>query len=68
MRVYRIRGSQALAMNSIVFWDIILHNLFKIDRCFGGICRLHIQNRMISQVRNQHQAGNKKSTQKLRFV
>jgi hypothetical protein len=31
----------------------------KPDRCFGGICSLHLQDRSISQARNRHDGGSK---------
>jgi hypothetical protein len=34
----------------------------KYNRCFGGTCRLHLQDRRISQARNQHEAVTKQSS------
>jgi hypothetical protein len=31
----------------------------KVNRCFGGTCRLRLQGRRISQARNQREAGGK---------
>jgi hypothetical protein len=35
-------------MKSSIFWDI---TLLKINHCFGGISRLHLQGRRISQAK-----------------
>jgi hypothetical protein len=43
----------AVIMKRSIFWDITLCRLFKVDRYFGGICRLRLQRRIISQGRNQ---------------
>jgi hypothetical protein len=51
-------------MNISVFWDITPCTPLKIDGCFGGIFRLHIQGLQgprISQEINQHEARNKLS-------
>jgi hypothetical protein len=47
-----------VVMNSSVFWDITPGNPLKINRCFGGTCRLHLQARRISQERNQRECKN----------
>jgi hypothetical protein len=41
-------------MKSSIFWDIMLCGPLRVNRCFGGKCRLHLQGRIISQERNQH--------------
>jgi hypothetical protein len=33
---------------------------FKVNRRFGGTCRLHLQSRRISQARNQYEAGGRR--------
>jgi hypothetical protein len=40
-----------------VVWDLTPYTPLKIKRLFGGICRLHVQGRTISQGRNQHETG-----------
>jgi hypothetical protein len=32
----------------------------KVNRCFGGTCRLHLRGRRIRQARNQRKTGNSK--------
>jgi hypothetical protein len=44
-------------MKFSVFWNITLCSPLKVNRRFGGACRLHIQGRKIIQARNQHGAG-----------
>jgi hypothetical protein len=38
-------------LKSSVFWDIMLRSPLKVNRCFGGTCRLHLQGRRICQAR-----------------
>jgi hypothetical protein len=53
---------RALGMKSSIFWDIITPcSLLKVNRCFGGTFRLHLQNWRTSQARNQHDTGSKQS-------
>jgi hypothetical protein len=40
---------------SSLFWDITQCSPLKVNRRFGGTCRLHFQGRRISQARNQHE-------------
>jgi hypothetical protein len=40
-------------MNSTIFWDITTCSPLKVNIRFGRSCRLHLQIRRISQVRNQ---------------
>jgi hypothetical protein len=47
----------AVAMNSVVFWDIMPCSPLKAKRRVGGTCRLHLQCRRISRTRNQHETG-----------
>jgi hypothetical protein len=49
-------------MTSYIWWGISTCSSLKVNRCFGGTCRLHLQGRRISQVRNQHEAGSNKSS------
>jgi hypothetical protein len=48
-------------MKSPVFWNITPCSPLKINGRVGGTCRLHHQGRIISQARNQHEAGSKQS-------
>jgi hypothetical protein len=34
----------------------------KVNRRFGGTYRIHLQEQIISQARNQHEAGSKKTS------
>jgi hypothetical protein len=43
-------------MKSPVFWDITPCIPLKVNRRFGGTCRVPIQVRRISQARKQHEA------------
>jgi hypothetical protein len=36
-----------------IFWDIMRRSPLKVNRRFGGTCRLHFQGRRISRARNQ---------------
>jgi hypothetical protein len=35
----------------------VFRSPLKINRCFGGTCRLHFQDRIINQARNQRESG-----------
>jgi hypothetical protein len=48
-------------VKSYVFWDITPCSPFKVNRRFGGTCRLHPQSRRISQRRHQHEGSKKHS-------
>jgi hypothetical protein len=39
----------AVVMKSSIFWDIKLCSPLIVNRCYGEICRLHLQGRIISQ-------------------
>jgi hypothetical protein len=43
----------AVAMKSSIFWDITPRSPLKVNNRFGRTCRLHLQDRRISQARNQ---------------
>jgi hypothetical protein len=43
-------------VKSCIFWDITPCNPLKVNRRFGGTCRLHLQGRRISQARNQSES------------
>jgi hypothetical protein len=38
-----------------MFWDITLWSSLKVNRCFGEICRLHLQGRRVSQARTHRE-------------
>jgi hypothetical protein len=40
-------------IKSTIFWDITRCSPLNVNRSFGGTYRLHLQNRRISQARNQ---------------
>jgi hypothetical protein len=42
---------------SPIFWDITPCSLSKVSCRFGGTCRLHLQDRSISQAIKKHQEG-----------
>jgi hypothetical protein len=46
----------AVVMKSSIFWDITLCSPLKVNQRLGGTCHLHVQDRRISQERNQHEA------------
>jgi hypothetical protein len=46
-------------IKSYIFRDKTPCNPLKINRRFGGTCRLHLQRRRIRQATNQHEAGSK---------
>jgi hypothetical protein len=41
---------------SATFWDVRLCSPLKISQCFRETCHLHLQGRIISQERNQHES------------
>jgi hypothetical protein len=45
-----------VVMKSSVFWDMTPCSPLKVNRCFGGICRLNLQGRKISRSRNQRES------------
>jgi hypothetical protein len=47
---------------SLVFWDKKSCSPLKVNRRFGGTCRLHFQGQSISQAGNNHEAGNKQNS------
>jgi hypothetical protein len=49
----------AVVVKSCIFWDVTPCSPLKLNRRFGGTCRLHLQGRRISQARNQREAGGK---------
>jgi hypothetical protein len=49
----------AVAMKNYNFFDIMPCSPLKLNRRFGGTCRLHLQDLIISQARNQRGEGGK---------
>jgi hypothetical protein len=41
----------AMGMTSTIFWDITACSSLKVNLCFGGTCRLHLQGRRIIPAR-----------------
>jgi hypothetical protein len=46
-----------MVMKGFVFLDITPCSPLKVNLCFGGTYRFHIQGRRISQTSNQHSLG-----------
>jgi hypothetical protein len=49
-------------MKSSIFCDIMACSPLKVNRRFGGTCRLRFQSRKIIQARNQREVGSKQSS------
>jgi hypothetical protein len=45
-----------VVMKSTIFWDIMPCSPLKVNRRFGGIYHLHLQDQRISRARNQHES------------
>jgi hypothetical protein len=43
-------------MKSTVFWDTVPCSPLKIELCFGGTYRFHLQGRKISQASTRHES------------
>jgi hypothetical protein len=43
-------------IKSSIFWDVTSCSPLKVNRRFGVKCRLHLQDRIVSQARNRHEA------------
>jgi hypothetical protein len=54
-----------LISKSPVVWDIRPCSPLKANRLFGGTCRLNLQGRRISKVRNKHEARRKQTVVQL---
>jgi hypothetical protein len=52
----RFKVPTAVLMKRAIFWDITPCSPFKVNRRFGGTCRLHLQVLRISQARNYREA------------
>jgi hypothetical protein len=48
-------------MKNSIFRDITPCSPLKVNRRFGGTCRLHLHGRRINQERNKHEAGSEES-------
>jgi hypothetical protein len=49
----------AAVVKSSNFWDVTPYSPLKVNRRFGGTCRLNLQGRRVKQTRNQREAGRK---------
>jgi hypothetical protein len=56
-RKKRVRDKYTEEIKVPIFWDITLCSPLKANRRFGGTCFLQLQDRGVSQSRNQHEAG-----------
>jgi hypothetical protein len=52
-----------VVMKISIFWVRTSYSPLKVNQGFGGICRLHLQGRRISQARKQRKAGSKQSSE-----
>jgi hypothetical protein len=41
--MYMICGSHSAVLSRSVFWDITKHNIFEVNKSFGGTYRLHVR-------------------------
>jgi hypothetical protein len=57
----------AMLMKIYIFCNITPCRQLRVDRRFGGTCRLHLQNQRINQGRNQHEAGSKQRSASVDF-
>jgi hypothetical protein len=48
-------------MNISLFWEITPCSPLKVNRHFGGTCRLHLQGLKVSQAINYHEAASKQA-------
>jgi hypothetical protein len=46
-------------MKSSIIWDITQCKPLKLNRRFGGTCRIHLQGRKISHTRNQRETASR---------
>jgi hypothetical protein len=63
--VYKVRSKDL--SHRVVFWDTSCSPL-KVNRRFGGTCRLHLQVRRMSQIRNYREARIKRNFNRLHGV
>jgi hypothetical protein len=50
-----------VVIKSSIVWDITLCSPLKVNWCFGGTCRFHLQGK-INQARHQHDVGQKQDS------
>jgi hypothetical protein len=43
-------------LEELLFWDMTPYSRLKINRRYGRICHIHLQNRRVSQARNKREA------------
>jgi hypothetical protein len=53
VRVFALFLNLLRENKSYIFWDITPCSPLRVNRHYGGTCRLHLQDRRISQARNQ---------------
>jgi hypothetical protein len=53
--------AEQLVWARYVFWDLTPRSQLKVSRHFGRAYRFHLQDRRITQVRNQRETGKKTS-------
>jgi hypothetical protein len=58
----RINTANCSLQKSYTFWDITPRSPMKVNRRFGGTCRLHLNGRRISQARNKREAAMEESS------
>jgi hypothetical protein len=51
----RFDAFTSVGTKSSILWDIISCNPLKVNRCFGGKCRFHLQGRRIRRTKNQRE-------------
>jgi hypothetical protein len=52
-----VKAAAQYMQKSSIFWDITPFSLLKVNQRFGGACRLHVQDQIISQARDQQAAS-----------
>jgi hypothetical protein len=57
MELVRVEVLTAVVMRSPVFWDVTSCSPVKVNRHYGGTCRLYLQCQRVSQAKDQHEAG-----------
>jgi hypothetical protein len=50
-------SKQNSVLKNYIFWDVTQYSLLKVNRSFGGTCRIHLQAWKTSQARNRRQAS-----------
>jgi hypothetical protein len=62
------QSRKLINIKSTIFWDITPCSALKVNRRFGGTCRLHFQGRRIGRVRNQRGSKWQASTLKMGLI